>query len=55
MDRLKDYYENLDTPFDRKLQQMKEYCEAVYTVYIPRKNDQIDEALAKVLNEYPEK
>jgi hypothetical protein len=34
---------------------MKEYCEAVYTVYIPRKGDTIDEALAKVLNEYPEK
>lgn len=55
LDKMKDYYENLDTPFDRKLQQMKEYCEAVYTVYIPKKNDAIDEALARVLNEYPEK
>ena len=34
---------------------MKEYCEACYNFYIPKKNHPIDEALARVINEYPEK
>ena len=47
--------EELTNMYEMKMAQIKENCEQMYTTYIPRKSDMVDQALAKVINEYPEK
>lgn len=41
--------------YEQKLVNMKQHCEQMYSSYIPKKDDKVDEALASFVARYPEK